>query len=514
MGAGAGASGRAWLPSSASLARPAPNTVAYAMRCPPTPGSVAPGRLDLARVGALLVLLSGYGGLGCGVAPAGELVDLEPPPPEDGGEEIDAAGPRDVGAPRPDTGLLDAGRRDTGLRDTGPRDAGFRDAGRPDTGLRDGGRPDTGLRDAGFPDSGLRDAGFPDSGPRDSGLPDAGRPDSGFTPAAHAPLPQIPQQGGPLLRSPAVVTVLPPNYARAMEVISYDDFIVASPWLRTVGLEYGIGNGRHVGVVNWSWAPGPLVDDVEVQTRLLDAVSSGELPATAALGEPFLYMLFFPSSTQITLMGAQSCVAFGGYHNEAHRGALDLVYAVIPDCGGDLGGAISHELFEAASDPFPFTNPSFQYAPVPPDGWSFLGSELADACASSTFLQSGFVVQRIWSNNAARQSRDPCFPASGAPYFSVSEPTNAHTLAAGRSLVINLVAWSTAPVPDWPLVAATIAGDFDAVPMLSATTTNNGRRVSLTVSVPAGTPSGASAFVVVGSGNAAENLYPILITTP
>ncbi len=493
------------------------------MLCPPRRGS---GRLGVPRAGVLVLFLGCYGGLGCGVAPAGELVDLEPPPAEDGGAEVDAAGPRDVGAPRPDTGLRDTGVRDTGTgpRDTGPRDTGVRDSGTPDTGLRDSGfrdsgTPDTGLRDAGFrdsgtPDTGLRDAGFRDSGTPDTGLLDAGSPDSGFTPAAHAPLPQIPQQGGPLLRSPAIVTVLPPNYPRAMEVTSYDDFIVTSPWLRTVGLEYGIGTGRHVGVVNWTWVPGPMVDDVEIQTRLLDAVVSGQLPAAAALGEPFLYMLFFPSSTQITLMGSQSCLAFGGYHNEAHRGALDLVYAVIPDCGGDLGVAISHELFEAASDPFPFTNPSFQYAPTPPDGWSFLGSELADACASSSFLQSGFVVQRIWSNNAARQSRDPCFPASGAPYFSVSEPTNAHTLAAGRTLTINLVAWSTAPVPDWPLVSATIAGDFDAQPMLGVSTTNNGRRVTLTVSVPAGTPPGASAFVVVGSGNAAENLYPILITTP
>lgn len=486
------------------------------MRCPPPPGR---GRLELARrLGILLLLLGSYIGAGCGVAPASELVDLEPPPAEDGGEELDAGGPKDVGAPRPDAGVRDTGLRDSGSgpRDIGPRDTGLRDTGTGprDSGFRDSGFRDGGFRDGGTPDSGLRDSGAPDSGPPDSGLLDAGRPDSGFTPAAHAPLPQIPQQGGPLLRSPAIVTVLPPNYSRAMEVISYDDFIVTSPWLRTVGLEYGIGNGRHVGVVNWSWAPGPQVDDAEVQNRLLDAVSSGELPAAAALGEPFLYMLFFPSSTQVTLMGSQSCVAFGGYHNEAHRGALDLVYAVIPDCGGDLGGPISHELFEAASDPFPFTNPSFQYAPAPPDGWSFLGSELADACTSSTFLQSGFVVQRIWSNNAARQSRDPCFPASGTPYFSVSEPTNAHTLGAGRSLTINLVAWSTAPVPDWPLVAGTIAGDFDAQPMLSVTTTNNGRRVSLTVSVPAGTPPGSGSVVVVGSGNAAENLYPILITTP
>ncbi|MFO0728961.1 MAG: hypothetical protein U1E65_34595 [Myxococcota bacterium] len=436
----------------------------------------------------------------CGQAATDGLVDLMPPPSEDDG-----------GDP-PDIGVLDAGRADLGVRDLGVRDLGVRDTGIRDSGARDAGFRDAAVRDVGVRDAATTpDAGFRDASTPDTGLRDAGTPDSGFVPAPHAPLPVVPQNGGPLLHHPALVTVTLPGYSRTAEVTAYDQFIVGSRWLITVGPEYGIGAGRHVGSSVLQWMPGPQVSDTEIQTRLLDAVASGALPSAPATAEPFLYVLFFPLGTTIELMGSLSCAAFGGYHNEAHAPGRDLVYAVIPDCGGDLGEAISHELFEAATDPFPFTQPSFQYNPMPPDGWSFLGSELADACTGSSFLESNFVVQRAWSNAAARQGHDPCVPASGLPYFSVSEPVNRHTVAPGRSLTITLTGWSTAPVPDWPVLTTTAQGDFDASPSLRTMTTNNGRNVALTVSVPAGTASGASAFVIVGSGGMAEHLYPILI---
>src|SRR5262249_42285690 len=141
-------------------------------------------------------------------------------------------------------------------------------------------------------------------------------------------------------------------------------------------------------------------------------------------------------------MGAQkSCESFGGYHDsitldEAH-GARDVAYAVVPRCPsfGHLHGvdaltaAESHELIEAATDPYPMTNPAFLEPDQAHLSWLLAlgGGEVGDMCAQSPgaftkFAELPYVVKRSWSNTAAMNSHDPCVPAPPDEVYFNSVP--------------------------------------------------------------------------------------------
>ena len=56
--------------------------------------------------------------------------------------------------------------------------------------------------------------------------------------APHEPFPQVPNQGGPRLVNPALITVTFKGDTRHTEFESYATWLVASSWLTTVGAEY------------------------------------------------------------------------------------------------------------------------------------------------------------------------------------------------------------------------------------------------------------------------------------
>ena len=140
----------------------------------------------------------------------------------------------------------------------------------------------------------------------------------------------------------------------------------------------------------------------------------------AAFPEPdanVLYVLHYPTEVTITQEGffgvGTSCTNFGGYHGNIQldftHGRLLVAYAVIPDCGtfGDLTGldAItateSHELVEAATDPYPKDDPAFANTDSDHAFWGFAlgGGENGDLCAQdpasfTRFPELKYVVQR------------------------------------------------------------------------------------------------------------------------
>jgi hypothetical protein len=129
-------------------------------------------------------------------------------------------------------------------------------------------------------------------------------------------------------------------------------------------------------------------------------------------------------------------VSFGGYHGNVSVNNKLVAYAVIPTCAtsGTLSGVnvttstLTHELIEAATDPFPNSNTP-AYASVDDNHmiWSSAlgGAEVGDMCAQ--FTESFYVptelqpyfVQRTWSDVAAKAAHDPCVPApANTPYFN------------------------------------------------------------------------------------------------
>jgi hypothetical protein len=153
-----------------------------------------------------------------------------------------------------------------------------------------------------------------------------------------------------------------------------------------------------------------------------------------------VYLIYFPSGVSVSLDGSQSCVAggFGGYHQTVaitRPGAsapIRVPYAIIPRCPPQGSETIdqtatltaSHELIEAATDP-DAKNPAYWLRSGPNILWALInGGETADMCSVdmgfSAFgvtttpnydtTESGFAVQRIWSNTSAKAGHNPCVP--------------------------------------------------------------------------------------------------------
>ncbi|HEY8040568.1 MAG TPA: hypothetical protein VIF15_12270, partial [Polyangiaceae bacterium] len=141
-------------------------------------------------------------------------------------------------------------------------------------------------------------------------------PDDGPWPAPHYPMPQFSNLGGQVLASPKVVTVTFVGNANRDALRAFDDQLVqSSPWFGAVTAGYGIaaqGQGGAYVELPDTVSNKTLDDGIDIQPMLTQLVTSGALPAPDA---NTLWVIFFPSSTTITLQGTQSCSAFGAYHN-------------------------------------------------------------------------------------------------------------------------------------------------------------------------------------------------------
>jgi hypothetical protein len=362
-----------------------------------------------------------------------------------------------------------------------------------------------------------------DAEARDSGAAhDAGK-DAGFVEAPHGAFPQVPNNGGPTLTAPKLVTITFAGYNQATTIDSFGDWVVTSDWLTTVGHDYGIGHGTHAANIV---LPGPapaMAADTDTQTLLEDNLMSGVLPSApldagaldGGAGQ-YLYLIVYPSTTTTGsfLGGPDSCTYegggsfIGGYHWETQTGPYHVPYAVIPTCASgsmvegaaDLETSASHELIEAATDPFPDSHPAWAIEDQT-NPWIATDGELADLCEGLVTTESGFTPQRVWSNTAAASNSEPCVPAPASTvlYDVTASPATTQLIAAGKSVAYTLTGFSTAPTMPWSLEAFAGGGSFTPTVDLSATTMNNGQMATLTVGIPPGTPSQSYGSVYITS---------------
>jgi len=407
-------------------------------------------------------------------------------------------------------------------------------------------------------DVAVRDTGASDA-PRASDATDGatGLVDAGFDAAAHA-LPLIPTHGGPVFSHPLLVTVTFADDPQRAFAEQLGEYLVTSPWLATVGAEYGVGSGSHVPVELTTRAP-PTIDDTGIQALLESLVHAGTLPDTdagasvpqlpaetdwggvdaggdaaidaaidaggdaggdAAVGggsgsvrmPSIIYMFYFPSTTSVTAGGVAMCdFSGGGYHYQTAQSSSGqaFAYGVITECPGStrdaLVGAVSHEFIEAATDPsaadlaFSISDPN--------DPWSSFGGEVGDLCSflAPQWAEGGFSgIQRVYSNRAAATGGDPCLPAP-EPFFGTDvEPRTAVAIAAGATGTFQVTGWSTAPVAPWSVVAEAYTSDpsdFQPTFSLSTGQLGNGGAATLQVTVPAGSAPGSYALGLVLSMN-------------
>jgi hypothetical protein len=220
--------------------------------------------------------------------------------------------------------------------------------------------------------------------------------------------------------------------------------------------EYGVGPPAPVTPITLNEsAPANIDDSLQsspLEQWLLGEIDAGTVPAN--IQGSTTYVINYPLGTTITTgcVGGDpascqpSCQAFGGYHADMQLAPnQNASYIVIPRCPAipgltelqTLTLSASHELVEAATDPYPNYDPAWlnvDAAHVYYDEAN-QGSEIADMCendpespissgASSSFP---FVVQRFWSNAAAAAGHDPCVPKFASEIFFNSVPVLPNT---------------------------------------------------------------------------------------
>jgi hypothetical protein len=382
---------------------------------------------------------------------------------------------------------------------------------------------------------------FADASAQDAGVAladaaDETDADYGPYPAAHYPLPLLTNFGGPVQSAPHIYTVTFGSDSMAASYLAFDDSIVTTPWWTTVTAGFSIGPGTSGGAIALpdTVSNRTIDNDIDIIPMVQALVAAGTFPTTDVNA---LYTMYFPSTTTITLQGAQSCQAFGAYHDSApittDAGIVYVAFSIIPDCGGFSTDAVSHETIEAATDPHPTTSmtpptPSTWY--MYDDAWTYGpgGGESADLCEGrGPVMQGSNQVTRVWNNLAAMGSHDPCVPQlAGEIFYSAAVPTQVLTnlpdptggpnysadgfivMQPGATKSVDVVVFSEAALPhDLALVLGSEQNGqtdpMDLAPVgtgitasLSQSTGHNGSHVTLSLAVASTTAAGDYPFVV------------------
>jgi hypothetical protein len=295
-------------------------------------------------------------------------------------------------------------------------------------------------------------------------------------------------------------------------------------WAQTTA-EYGIGDATVGAPVHLTETPPTSLTQAETQAWVA-AHLDGTHPEWGTPDAHAFYVVYFPASTQLDLNGAKGCTGFGGYHDSTQLAdGTRIVYAAIPRCAtfNGLQGVdavtvtTSHELVEGVTDPY-----SSQYAYALPDdnhfAWSIeTGGEAGDMCAAvpgaNTHVPGlSYMVQRTWSNAAARAGADPCVPHVAAAPYVVAAPVLDHIKVSGnatlgvqvpvgesRTIEVDLSTDGPASQP-WTVKAVDGAVLLGGTPNLDfswdRTTGDNGDRLHLTIKALKADPRGFSTFII------------------
>ena len=385
-----------------------------------------------------------------------------------------------------------------------------------------GGIPDGSATDVGPTQDSAADVERSEASTQDVAAPEAGQ----FQEAKHN-LPDVTDNGGPVLAHPMLVTITYSDDANATFEQALGEFMVQSAWLQTVGKEYGVGAGTHVSISLPDTAP-TSIDDTTIQSNILALIQAGTAPDPAADGgiSSATYMAFFPSSTAITAGGSTLCqISGGGYHGEttATVNGHTISYSVVSECQPglpvqppqDITWAASHEFIESATDPYPNSSPGYAIFDTN-QPWALIGGEVGDLCTYvlPQWTEGSYTaLQRVYSNASAKAGGSPCIPAPATYYGADVEPQTFVEVAAGATTTFTMTGWSTAPVAAWSLTAEAlpIMGSAQPTVSLGTFTLQNGQTAKLTVGWPAGTPPQSYADILVMSSESGTDYTAAMV---
>lgn len=387
----------------------------------------------------------------------------------------------------------------------------------------------------------------PPAAPLDHGAPSTTYP--AFTPA----MGQLAHNGGSVLKNPVIVTVTWPGDTQADDLENFGDTIGAGQYWKEVTSEYGSaaavsGEANHVRLTE---AAPATFSDTQLNSFVAQSLTKAEGAwPTPATGDP-VYILYLPKTTQLMLGGKSACAqGVGGYHDSTKVNGKSVAYAIVPRCGGNMDVttlSASHELAEAATDPYPRSRPAWSGFREEDLAWEFFQqfqSENGDACEfyRDSDMRAGesdvnYTVQRQWSNASAKAGHDPCVPVfKGTKYFNVTPlnteditvdlsslggdsetVTKGYKIKVGDSRQIPLGFYSDGPVTAWTIKAITggIAGGRSSSAgvdlELDVTEGENGQKAYLTVTVNTAGKTNSELVTIVSTKAGTSHYMPILI---
>jgi hypothetical protein len=257
---------------------------------------------------------------------------------------------------------------------------------------------------------------------------DNGAPSANY-PAFKVDVAQIVDNGGPVTKSPVVVTVTWSTDPDAATYNTMGDAIGPSPYWKAVNSEYGVGAStsgtpNHISITT---APAATFADSDLDT-LVDTNVGSAWPASTP---DTIYAVYLPPGSTLTFGGQDACQAgVGGYHTESNKN--NYVYAIMPHCSGfaaaDVQLSASHELNEAATDPHPGSNAAwvgFDNDHLSFEFFNQFQDELGDACelyveATDPTDFTPYTVQRQWSNASAAAGSHWCVPGLKEPFYNTT----------------------------------------------------------------------------------------------
>jgi hypothetical protein len=315
----------------------------------------------------------------------------------------------------------------------------------------------------------------------------------------------------------------------------FSEFAAGSSWLDAVGAEFGVGTGTAAAALRLPGGGPMTITDDELKHVIATNIASGALPEPVGDPNDFVYMFYFPASTTVLDMhGAPICPAgppgdfVAGYHYEYADAVRHFAYAVVAGCARaqeviDYEFTASHELIEAATDPYPTLDPAYNITDYR-DAWRYTFGELGDLCNQKRVMSCGHLLTRVWSNAAALSGGSPCVPVpAGEAYFNTSVPTTMlQNVVPGQVLSFPVTGFSDRPVPDWLAYATVYPALSTFYPVLAPDTfhPNNGHVTTLTITVPTTAMHGDYATIyLVSTENVTTyatdfSLWPIALYVP
>ena len=344
-------------------------------------------------------------------------------------------------------------------------------------------------------------------------------------------LPRIKDLGGPFVRHPRVVTITfasdePVTIAR---LATFGDTITRSSWWRAVTEGYCrdgddcIGDGRPGVAVTLDDALPARIHELDVAKLVTRRAGEGRF---GTLDADTLLIVYLPKGVDLyDAFISRYCSGARAIHRSLRLPELAVGYAVLPRCGGEaeLTTSASHEILEAATNPNP-SNRAFAFEPEPVTlGFVVAGLEPVDPCgivdrANAPAMESGFAVQRVWSNRAASLGRYPCVPAAdGTPNlaFLVHGEPSPRLAKAGDSATVVLEAVADRAVPRWKISPLDLAGHVTGERYLDVALDRDeigiGDRVTMTITGRKKHPAERSIAAVVSTLGEHTQVWPIAV---